>query len=631
MPLGGLIYPQLPPTRIADPQLTPTPNGPPAPVNTPLPLPWCTPTPAPANNDPTPPPTPTASAGSGGAATDGSGVMSLSVSPESQHLQAVTTGPDGRSVIAWQEGGVIFLSTSQGQTLASAHPVALGEQATLAFSRAGRLHLAYVRNGTIYYRAARDINALDRAAEDTIGAGSNPQLIVDNQGFAHLFYVDGGAIRQRIQAIGWWLPTITVGSGTAVAPAVTEAGHLLLAVQSGNTAVVYLGTGGGWQQRAAYTPPNTLYGPPQISSAGQWAYLTWVIEDLDPDPTDWPRRRPEYKPAAPFVNRIHEGSNAQQYFTTYGIHLAGVYQQLSTTPGASLTVSAHAMAWSCDGDCPGATPNDPNPPSSNPANMRMQVCLDPTGGVDVLSPAVVCSSPHNPLNTWQEISVSATASSGAATLFLKSNPDMPRRHNDVYWDTVTVNGGSINNGDFEADFPEWQGISQLKIASGWTPFYIEDPPAGVQTGRYAVRMAMSSDGGFTWSGDQPVAINAQFGNQKTGSIGPYAYPAIDLGGERVAVLFLYNEGDPTPTGGMIRYGRPSVVVCGLGQTACTPGDSGARLVPSNTNRPAVTLRAHAFNNRVIVAWDAYHGSYATARDVFAVSVLPRRLRVGGSQ
>jgi hypothetical protein len=643
MPLGGLIYPQAPPTQFPpDPDLTPTatatpdPDMPPGvptitptptPTATPPPLPWCTPTPTPDAPAPIPSLTPS-SGGSGiGAATDGTGVSSLSISPENQELLAVAVGP-GKTAVAWQENGVIYLSTSKGESLAAAQPVALGEQASLAFSKTGRrLHMAYVRDGFIHYRAGSDINGLDQAPEERVTAGQQPYLVVDNEGFAHLFYIAGDTVYHRAQAAGAWLPTTVVGSGTGVSAVVTGSGYLLAAVAAHNGVDVYQRLGGQWLRRAQYIPESSLHGPPQIGTDGDWVYLAWVTEELDPVSDAWPRRRPEYKPAAPFVNRIHAGNNAQQYFTTYGVHTAGVYQQFATSPGTELTATAYFMAWSCDG-CSGAGPEEPNPPSLHPANMQVQICLDPYGGVDASNPLLLCSAPNNTLDAWTPITVSAVASAATATLFLRSNPDLPRGNNDLYWDSVTVSGGTIVNGGFERAFPSWQGIGELKVAEGWIPFYIEDPPAGQRSGRYEVHLAWSGDEGISWSPEQMVAINAQDSNEKTGSIGPYAYPVVDAAGERVAVVFLYNEGDPTFSGGTIRYGRPSVVVCAVGTSTCWPDQSGARLLPASTNRPAVTLQVKAMNGTAVVAWDAYQGSLAQNKDVFATTFSPVSLRIG---
>jgi hypothetical protein len=561
-----------------------------------------------------------------GAATDGTGVNSLSISPASQELMAVAVGP-GKTAVAWQENGVMFLSTSRGESLTAAHPVTAGEQAALAFSKTGqRLHMAYVRDGHIHYRAAAEIQVMDRAEEDQIGSGALPHLVIDNSGFAHIFFVAGETVYHRLQTTGEWLPATVVGGGTSVSAVVTQSGHVLAAVAASNRARVYHWTEDGWRQRTEYAPGSTLFGPPQIGTDGEWVYLAWVTEELDPVPTEWPRRRPEYKAAAPFVNRIHSGSNAQQYFTTYGVHLAGLYQQFATSPGTTLTANATFMAWSCEG-CGGAGPEDPNPPSLEPANMRVQICLDPTGGVDPLNPLLICSPVNNSLDTWTPLSVSAVAGASTATLFLRSHPDLPRANNDLYWDSVSVSGGSLVNGGFEGAFASWQGVTELTVAEGWTPFYIEDAPAGYRSGRYEVHLAWSSDEGVSWSASQVVAENAQDGNAKTGSIGPFAYPVVDAANERVAAAYLFNEGDPTFSGGTIRYGRPSVVVCVLGEAACGPGLSGARLVPASANRPAVVMRVGAMNGTAVAAWDAYHGSYAQNRDVFATSFAPVGLRI----
>lgn len=485
--------------------------------------------------------------------------------------------------------------------------------------------MAYVRSNIIYYRSTNQINTMDLAPEDVVSAGSHPTLVIDRAGFAHIFYMEGETVLHRRQAAGEWQPATIVAHGTGVSATITKQGLIVTAVQSGDFVRIYRLEGTTWIERQQYHTDGTLRGAPQINADQEWVYVAWVTEQLDPVSTDWPRRRPEYKPAEPFINRIRSGSNAQQYFTTYGVHLAGLYQRVSTVPGNQLSASAHFMAWSCEG-CGGVAPEDSNPPSIDPANMRVQICIDPSGGVDILNPMVTCSAPNNTLDAWTQISVNSVAVSSSATVFLKSNPDLPRQNNDLYWDDATFSG-TLLNGGFEGGFPTWQGIAELKAGDGWAPFYIEDAPLGVSNGRYTVYTAWSNDEATTWNAEHPVAMNAHSGNQKTGNIGIHAFPVVEAANDRVAIAFLYNEGDPSFTGGTIRYGRPSVVLCGLGQTNCAPGDSGARLLPASANRPVVNLGVNAMNGSAVVAWDAYQSSHAQNRDVFATTFSPSRLRI----
>jgi hypothetical protein len=160
---------------------------------------------------------------------------------------------------------------------------------------------------------------------------------------------------------------------------------------------------------------------------------------------------PEYKqsnPADAFPNRAHDGhdDNAQQYFTVYSGHNAGIYRQFDVLPGAILEVSAWGTSWSSVSD----NPNDPG------EEARMQIGIDPHGGVDPEAKTVVWGEVGNPFNKWTLIPpVKATAGpEGKVTVFLRSNPRWPMKHNDMYWDDVTIT---------------YQGQGAPSIPNGGTP------------------------------------------------------------------------------------------------------------------------------------------------------------------
>jgi hypothetical protein len=90
-----------------------------------------------------------------------------------------------------------------------------------------------------------------------------------------------------------------------------------------------------WGVRAApAAQTNLLQNPGFESTFQQFAHyqtaivadkwLPWWKEQVSGDDA-WKNRMPEYKPAAPYKDRIHGGGNAQQYFTYHGTHMAGLY------------------------------------------------------------------------------------------------------------------------------------------------------------------------------------------------------------------------------------------------------------------------------------------------------------------
>jgi hypothetical protein len=145
----------------------------------------------------------------------------------------------------------------------------------------------------------------------------------------------------------------------------------------------------------------------------------------------WENRMPEYKPAAPYQQRIHSGGNAQQLFTYYGTHVGGIYQRVTGVPaGATVRFTIWGQAWAGDSD-------DSNQ-SEGGGPMRMKVGIDPTGGTDPWSGNIVWSGEQNPLDVWALFSVEAVARSDRVTVFTYSAPPWPTKHNDVYWDDATL-------------------------------------------------------------------------------------------------------------------------------------------------------------------------------------------------
>ena len=169
---------------------------------------------------------------------------------------------------------------------------------------------------------------------------------------------------------------------------------------------------------------------------------------------------------------------------------AGLMQAVSVTPGTAVTFSAYGRAWSSD-------EGDPLT-GVNPANLRLQIGLDPAGGINPNGAGVLWSAEANPLNQYAPLAVPGTAVSNRITLFLRARPDAIRAHNEAIWDGAELSGGTLVNGRMDA--------FSAGIPDGWTPFY-EDSGAGgaPPRDRYTVYAAWSADGGQSWTG--PLLVN----------------------------------------------------------------------------------------------------------------------------
>ncbi|MBK8025952.1 MAG: LysM peptidoglycan-binding domain-containing protein [Chloroflexi bacterium] len=152
--------------------------------------------------------------------------------------------------------------------------------------------------------------------------------------------------------------------------------------------------------------------------------------------TDNGALQPEYYPASDTVSgmgtpRIQEGEDAQQYFSFFASHVAGVYQRVSgLTAGDQVEFSIFAWLWSSSGD-------DTNV-SAAEADMTIEVGIDPTGGEDATSESIVWSEAQSTTDQFIQLSVQATAEGDAVTVFVRSVVNQVLMNNVVYLDEASL-------------------------------------------------------------------------------------------------------------------------------------------------------------------------------------------------
>ena len=159
------------------------------------------------------------------------------------------------------------------------------------------------------------------------------------------------------------------------------------------------------------------------------SWIPWWISQQPSDP-DWKNRMPEYKPARPpFVDRIRSGVEAAQYFSFQGTHTAGLLQVVTVPANAQLRFSIWGQAWSTIDD---------STFSNQPTTVNLRIGIDPTGGTNPYSPAIVWSDYQQPYDFYSLFVVEAQAQGDKVTVFTISSPDEQRKHNDVYWDDAEL-------------------------------------------------------------------------------------------------------------------------------------------------------------------------------------------------
>jgi hypothetical protein len=145
-------------------------------------------------------------------------------------------------------------------------------------------------------------------------------------------------------------------------------------------------------------------------------------------------RRPEFKLATLSVDsrRVHSGNNAQQWFTVYDMHTAGIYQRVSGVPvGKTLVFEAWVQAFSSGTD---------NFDQSN-GRYRMRIGIDPYGGVDPESTDIVWSDGGNaiqPYDRYVFLEVETPARSDRVTVFVWGQAEWALKHNDAYCDDARL-------------------------------------------------------------------------------------------------------------------------------------------------------------------------------------------------
>ncbi len=227
-------------------------------------------------------------------------------------------------------------------------------------------------------------------------------------------------------------------------------------------------------QNPSFEGPYSAYIPPEghpdcpagICTTAQMA-AGWTPWWKSGTPNDFDRN-PEYK-MAQLVDqgatgpgdRVHSGAAAQQYFSFFGTHVAGIYQQVPVTPGHTYRFCVWGHSWSA-GEYIDYENNPPTIPDTDYASgpqfgvMMQRVGIDPLGGdewpVDGVGTNIVWGPAREQYDYWGEFVVEVTAQADTLTVYTFSDPMWPVRNNDVYWDdaqlvlvtadmTVTPTGG----------------------------------------------------------------------------------------------------------------------------------------------------------------------------------------------
>jgi hypothetical protein len=242
----------------------------------------------------------------------------------------------------------------------------------------------------------------------------------------------------------------------------------------------------------------------EITVAEGWLPF-WVSQQ--PEDPAWKNRRPVYRAALralePF--RARSGPAAQMYGTSWATHVAGLMQSVTVVQGQPLRLTAYGHSWSTNGDVADQ--------SIDPGNVRLKVGIDPYGGQNPFDERIIWSAQRVIYDGFaQPLLVDAVAQSSSITVYLISSPEWPKKHNDVYWDDVSLEAVSViassSSGDRDVLLTLNSGTQQvgfpvsIQVTSGHA---LTNPNVLVSGPQGAVRAAPGITGeggrGYVWQSE----------------------------------------------------------------------------------------------------------------------------------
>ncbi len=196
----------------------------------------------------------------------------------------------------------------------------------------------------------------------------------------------------------------------------------------------------------------------EVNVANGW--VPWWHQGTPQETAEGYFRRPEYTAELAedirngrvyrFGTWFFHGEKAQRYFTSYGTHDAGIYQQVTVNPGDWLEFSAWVRVHSSDCDDPCVSPLQAcNAKGNSHGTYRVAVGIDPLGRAPAelgLDPPETGDQPiaWSPLemppryDTWVKLRAFAQAKSNHVTVYLRGSPIARVKDNTVYWDEAIL-------------------------------------------------------------------------------------------------------------------------------------------------------------------------------------------------
>ncbi len=218
---------------------------------------------------------------------------------------------------------------------------------------------------------------------------------------------------------------LSFGSWTWASTSVVSASALPQPVQQDSNLLENPGFEPPYTQHAGDMSVAQGWMPWWVTPGSSPAYPISCNYNVDP-PSCQPYKQPIFQSG----DQPHGGGSDQKYFTAAAIHLAGVYQQVTgVAPGQPFRFTVYVRTFSS---------NSAGTTSAGQPSMGAQTGIDPEGGTDPFSRAVVWSQAQNAFDTWTPISVDAAARSSTITVYTRTWPQLALARNEVYLDDASL-------------------------------------------------------------------------------------------------------------------------------------------------------------------------------------------------
>jgi len=185
------------------------------------------------------------------------------------------------SIIVWTEESN-FLVLIDRKTYTDFSELGWASDGAVAMRSMGRAHVVY-RDGPgfqLHYLASDSGEFIEDKPVEIIGSGSDPELIIDGEGWAHIFYVNGPDVSHRFQGeTSWSNPPHFFRNQEAVEAILQDDGSLLAAATQDNVITLFRFQSGSWGQVGLLHHPNMI-GEPRLDSDGAYSYISFVTEEL---------------------------------------------------------------------------------------------------------------------------------------------------------------------------------------------------------------------------------------------------------------------------------------------------------------------------------------------------------------